>query len=397
MNLTKLLGKLQKRQNTSTDVGETDSGERVLFKRGDLQCDGSLSELREKIHDETAGFGVPFVVSDSEVDRDNDRVMAKGLNLENFLAAKAPVLFAHNQRDLPVARAPDTQRVGNRIKSTAQFPSADLYEFGNTVGRLVLNDFLGAASIGFLPTEWKFIDSRGDWAVDFLKADLLEYSIVPVPANPRALVGAKSMGIELRSVVEWCEKTLDEGGAIVVPRSAVEEARKAAEGDRVVLSVGGWDITKSAPEQNESAAVEADEAAAEDAPSVAGDADEAPAAAETAEEPAAEEKAAEADDIPDEAEVAFTANDLIKGMRDLAETVERLSERLGDIETETKSTESADVAEAGPAEEIADGGLDALVGLPRNEVERIVDDMIANRRKAANIEHQRKTGELPEF
>ena len=154
MTLKELLAKLAARESATTDVGKDAAGEAVLFKRGDLICDGSLDEVRKNVTDETAGFGVPFVVSDSEVDRDNDRVMAKGLNLDNFLAAKAPVLFAHNQRDLPVARAPDTKRVGTKIKSTAEFPSADLYEFGNTVGRLVLNDFLGAASIGFLPTEW---------------------------------------------------------------------------------------------------------------------------------------------------------------------------------------------------------------------------------------------------
>ena len=388
MTLKELLAKLAARESATTDVGKDAAGEAVLFKRGDLICDGSLDEVRKNVTDETAGFGVPFVVSDSEVDRDNDRVMAKGLNLDNFLAAKAPVLFAHNQRDLPVARAPDTKRVGTKIKSTAEFPSADLYEFGNTVGRLVLNDFLGAASIGFLPTEWKFVDERGDWALDFLKADLLEYSIVPVPANPRALAGAKSMGIELRSVIEWCEKTLDEGGAVIVPRSAIEEARKAANGDRIVVGVDGWQLEKSRiPKDDEQAPEAPAEASADVEPDT-----EAPV-----EQKAADEAVSDADDdIPAEAEVAFTANDLIKSMQKLGDLVERMGERLDAVEAKNESTAEADV-DAGPAEEKAAGGLDALVGLPRKEVERIVDEQIAAKREAEKLEHQRKTGELPEF
>jgi phage head maturation protease len=70
--------------------------------------------------------------------------------------------------------------------------------------RMVEAGFLNAVSVGFLPTVApNFIraepDKDGYAAItgfEFVGQELLELSVVPVPANPQALAVAKSLGIE---------------------------------------------------------------------------------------------------------------------------------------------------------------------------------------------------------
>ncbi len=358
-----LLERIAKRQGGATEVGEH-GDEAMIFKRTSLVADNPMEEIRKSLHDEDEdernGFSIPFIISDSETDRDNDKVFAKGLSLDNFLKAKAPVLWAHDQRGVPVARAPNTKRVGTKIKSVGEFPSNDLNPFGNMIGRMVLNDFLGAASIGFIPLEWKFMDDRGDFAMDFVKSELLEWSVVPVPANPRAVSGAKSFGIDVAPMISWCEMTLDEGEDLRIPRLAIEAARKAANGDRVVVSLDStmlptWLLEKSSGEEVvQKDAEEETEVAEEEAPA-------------------------------EEAEVESKDSDLVGALTKLTDMIGGLDERLEKLETveeaevETKSAE---------ADEVPDEGL------TREEALEIVDGMIEQQK---SVDKQQQNGELPQF
>jgi hypothetical protein len=57
----------------------------------------------------------------------------------------------------------------------------------------VVDGFIKAGSVGFLPVEWRFADSKDrPFGMDFLKQQLLEFSIVPAPANANALIEARS-------------------------------------------------------------------------------------------------------------------------------------------------------------------------------------------------------------
>lgn len=88
-----------------------------------------------------------------------------------------------------------------------------------------------ATSVGFLPKAWVFNEDEN--GVDFSQQELLEYSIVPVPANPQALLEAKKAKIDLRPIKEWAEKTLDsfnqEGFDIALPRELVEKLYQSIE------------------------------------------------------------------------------------------------------------------------------------------------------------------------
>ena len=185
---------------------------------------------------EEEGLKLFFTISTPHVDRDGDIIDQTGWDLDEY--KKNPVvLWAHDSSSPPVARANATylSPVANKstgddqihLMSVAEFPSRDLYPFANMVGRLYKNGFLHGASVGFLPVEYEMNKEREGFApVDFKAQKLLEWSAVPVPSNPEGLVQARSAGIDLVPMIEWAEKILDGEGALILPRSLIEEVRK---------------------------------------------------------------------------------------------------------------------------------------------------------------------------
>ena len=63
---------------------------------------------------------------------------------------------------------------------------------------MVKGGWLKTVSVGFQPVEWVAAkDKSRPGGVDFKKQTLLEISIVPLPANPNALIQAKAAGVDL--------------------------------------------------------------------------------------------------------------------------------------------------------------------------------------------------------
>lgn len=172
-----------------------------------------------------------FVISTEARDRQSDTIALDGWELADF--RKNPVvLWAHSHRDLPVARAPEVGVDSDALRSVAQFPTREVHPFGDTVFQLLLGKFLNASSVGFDPK--KFIINDEERGFDFIKQDLLEWSIVPVPANAEALQDASAAGINLQPIVHWAERALDEwqeeGAVLVLPRAQIERAYKISSG-----------------------------------------------------------------------------------------------------------------------------------------------------------------------
>jgi hypothetical protein len=133
-------------------------------------------------------------------DRDKDILLAAGAQLDNF--RKNPVvLYAHDYGNLPVAKANTIEAIpGTGLKATIQFPMKGIYDKADTVRGLWAGGFLNAASVGFIPNKFEARpgpngelpeDSFDSWFWPYGKIftswELLEFSIVPVPANADAL------------------------------------------------------------------------------------------------------------------------------------------------------------------------------------------------------------------
>jgi hypothetical protein len=169
-----------------------------------------------------------FVISTASPDRSHDTVAVEGWKLDNF--AKNPVvLWAHDYERPPVARSgPVVPENGRLMAKDVDFVPREVSEFAWSVGEMYRLGFLSAVSVGFRPRSYKLNAETG--GVDFQEQELLEFSAVPVPANPEALVAAKSVGIPMSGLVDWTEQALDGRVKTYFPRHHLEAVRSAAKG-----------------------------------------------------------------------------------------------------------------------------------------------------------------------
>lgn len=133
------------------------------------------------------GKPVGFVASHESPDRAGDQITATGWNLDNF--EKNPVVpWAHRYDLQPVGRALDTRVSAKSLLTKVQFDTGNA--FAADVERQVRTGFINAVSVGFRPIEAAMSEREGRFGmngVDFIKSELLEISIVPVPMHARAL------------------------------------------------------------------------------------------------------------------------------------------------------------------------------------------------------------------
>lgn len=141
-----------------------------------------------------------FVASDETVDRYGDIVRVDGWELKNY-RANPIVLFGH-QHSNPVGVSTkvwidkDAKALMIRIKLADEGTSP----FIDTLRKLVAQRIVRAVSVGFsltkAPNEIKDPDTnRWTGGYEFVGQELLENSLVTVPANPSALSTAKSLGL----------------------------------------------------------------------------------------------------------------------------------------------------------------------------------------------------------
>ena len=165
---------------------------------------------------------IEFTNSTPTQDRYHDTIDQNGWQLENF--RKNPVvLWAHDYGQPPVAKSVNVWVEEGKLKSRDQFTPRDLYPFGFMVFELYKNGFLNAKSVGFQPITYAFNNETD--GVEYYTQELLEHSCVPVPANPEALVSAKSMGIDILPLKSWAEKVLDtwnDEKGIWIPKKDIE-------------------------------------------------------------------------------------------------------------------------------------------------------------------------------
>lgn len=193
-----------------------------------------------------------FAISTETPDRENDAIAVDGWLLDAY-RRNPVVLWAHSHSELPIAKSPDVWPRDAQLRAKADFnESYDIYPFSRMVAQMLSRKLLNAASVGFRPVVYAHNEARGAWAYDFMEQELLEWSIVPVPANAEALQGAKSLGIDIAPLAEWAEKVLDcdKGAGIWVPkelhtREYVEKAWRTARGESASVQVPD-DTTRAA-------------------------------------------------------------------------------------------------------------------------------------------------------
>ena len=157
------------------------------------QCRVMVAEARQVEGEDTH----QMVIAARERSRNGDELNLRGVDFQNYL--KNPVvLWSHDSfGGIPIGKTLEIDHDDKgRIVADFQFNSED--EFAARVENAWNGGFIRAASIRFMPTKVvEMLDEQG--RVDRLRieeSDLLEWSLVPIPADPDAVkAGARALNL----------------------------------------------------------------------------------------------------------------------------------------------------------------------------------------------------------
>ena len=154
--------------------------------------------------------GVPseFVMSDTSVDRMGDVIEPGGWQLKHFKAH--PIALFNHDKDQIIGKWADVRVEKGQLRGRLELAAEGTSPLVDTVRKLVEQDILRAVSVGFRPLEQQPLTKDADkyfGPFRFMKSELLECSLVAVPANPNALQTVKSLGIAGDSLSEVFRKT----------------------------------------------------------------------------------------------------------------------------------------------------------------------------------------------
>lgn len=166
--------------------------------------------------------GLVAVASTAVEDRHGEVVQVEGWDLKNF--KKNPVLlWAHDHTQLPVGAAKKTWIEGAGKKAKLMFEPIfhEVTAQARAIKRLVELGVIKSFSVGFRP-----IDQDGD---TFTKQELLEISVVNVPANADAMM----LAYKTLSKEGFKEETIQDLGipvGVMERLGSIEEKQKLMQG-----------------------------------------------------------------------------------------------------------------------------------------------------------------------
>ena len=141
-----------------------------------------------------------FVFSNASVDRYGDTVNVRGWQIGNYMQNPV-ILDSHDASSVKciLARTIDISLTDNALVGTIEFVPEGTSETADLAWKLVSLGFLKTVSVGFRPIEYRpSSDKSRKGGVDFIAQELLEVSLVPVPALPSALIQAKAAGLDIQ-------------------------------------------------------------------------------------------------------------------------------------------------------------------------------------------------------
>jgi phage head maturation protease len=148
-----------------------------------------------------------FCFSEGSVDRMSDTISQLGWDLSWY--RRNPVIqWAHDTSQPPIGRAPNVWvENGRRLMGDIEFAPSSINPFAETIFQMCAGGWLNACSVGFRPTSWQLSkDPDRPGGIDFISQQLLECSIVPVPALQSALIEGRAKGINVAPLASWAAK-----------------------------------------------------------------------------------------------------------------------------------------------------------------------------------------------
>jgi hypothetical protein len=151
-----------------------------------------FKEIMSKIKEAEDSGRFEVIISTGDIDRTGEVLDPKGWDID-FYKANPIVLWAHDYTQLPIGITDNIEIKDGKLIASGRFAPADANPFAQQVRKLYDLGFQRATSVGFIEKE-----RNGNIIT---KAELLEWSFVPVPANPFALSIMKNSGIDTVTMI----------------------------------------------------------------------------------------------------------------------------------------------------------------------------------------------------
>ncbi len=133
------------------------------------------------------------IISTADQDRQGEIVSQEGWDLAHY-KNNPIVLWGHNYTGLPIGVTDSIELKDGKLVAKGRFAPEDANPFAQQVRRLYDAKILRSTSVGFIAKEME--------GNTITKAELLEFSFVPVPANPMALSLMKTASFDSVELIQ---------------------------------------------------------------------------------------------------------------------------------------------------------------------------------------------------
>ena len=161
-----------------------------------------------------------FIGSDNTIDRYNEVIDQKGWELENFRSN--PVIpDCHDYSSIAkiLGRALTVDVIEGKLVNRVEFCVDN--PMGLLAYRMAKGGFIKSQSVGFIPMEWTNGMGKDQPDRTYSKCELLEISLVVVPANPGATIGNQIKSVlnagERRDLADFLKQFCSEAEPLTKP------------------------------------------------------------------------------------------------------------------------------------------------------------------------------------
>lgn len=167
-----------------------------------------------------AGTDGLFVLNEETEDRVGDVISVDGWQLDQF--QKNPIALWQHDADKPIGTWSNVRVDGKRLIGELKLATTNLARMAK---QLIEDGVLRAVSVGFRALDWEPMEKSDGYLIK--SAELLEVSLVSVPAHPSALLLSKNLGLSAQDRKLIFSPSQRERAPVVSDKSAtVERARQ---------------------------------------------------------------------------------------------------------------------------------------------------------------------------
>lgn len=142
----------------------------------------------------SSGENLEFILSDATVDRYGDSIDPKGWDLKSF--KKNPIALFGHSNSFPIGNWSNVRVEGGKLIGKLNLAARGTSARIDELISLVEQGVLRAVSVGFIPKKREPLDPEKPYAGQkYLEQELIETSLVSVPANPAAIQLARSLHV----------------------------------------------------------------------------------------------------------------------------------------------------------------------------------------------------------